>query len=349
MRKNWINTKELREQLDFAAVLESYGVELQVKKGNQHQGFCPLPCHGGSGERKSPSFSADLDKGIFQCFGCGGKGNIIDFVILMAGESKDDKQAFRRASVLLKEKFMDGKSHEEVSPPQAESKKKPLTKEASDSTSRIINPVLTFSLKNLNPDHPYLNERGFDKEVASHFESGHCSKGMMKNRIAFPLHNPEGELVGYAGRIIDDSMVDENTPKYRFPGTREVDGKTHEFRKNDLLYNYHRLRTPVRHLVIVEGFFHVWRLHQAGISAVSVMGSSISERQLELILSLSKKKGYLWLIPDPDKAGERMIQDSTAELAKARYTRILELPKGKDVADLSVKELLALLPSKAAE
>jgi len=44
-----------------------------------------------------------------------------------------------------------------------------------------------------------------------------------------------------------------------------------------------------------------------------------------------------------------MIQDSTAELAKARYTRILELPKGKDVADLSVKELLALLPSKAAE
>lgn len=348
MKKNWINTKELREQLDFANVLESYGVELRVKKGNQHQGFCPLPDHGGSGERKSPSFSADLDKGIFQCFGCGGKGNIIDFAILMAGDSKDDKQAFRRASVMLKEKFAEGESHELI-PPQEESKKKPLTKEASDSTTKIINPVLTFSLKNLNPEHPYLSERGFDREVSSHFESGYCSKGMMKNRIAFPLHNPKGELVGYAGRIIDESTIDANTPKYRFPGTREVDGKTHEFRKNDLLYNYHRLNVPVKHLVIVEGFFHVWRLHQAGIPAVSVMGNNISERQIELILSLSRKKGYLWLIPDPDKAGERMIQDSTTELAKARYTRILGLPEGKDVADFSVKELRALLPRKAVE
>lgn len=80
MKKNWIDFKALRARLDFAAVLEHYGVEVK-RKGNQHHGFCPLPNH--NGKKNSPSFSANLEKGIFQCFGCGAKGNILDFALFM--------------------------------------------------------------------------------------------------------------------------------------------------------------------------------------------------------------------------------------------------------------------------
>jgi len=80
MKKNWIDFKALRARLDFAQVMEHYGVEVK-RKGTQHTDFCPLPNH--NGKRNSPSFSANLKKGIFQCFGCGAKGNVLDFAALM--------------------------------------------------------------------------------------------------------------------------------------------------------------------------------------------------------------------------------------------------------------------------
>ena len=46
MKKNWIDFKELRSQLDFAQVLEFYGVKVK-RKGDQHMGYCPLPNHNG--------------------------------------------------------------------------------------------------------------------------------------------------------------------------------------------------------------------------------------------------------------------------------------------------------------
>lgn len=56
----WINFKELRAKLDFEEVLRHYGVEIK-RKGDQHQGFCPLPTH--QGKKSSPSFSANLARG----------------------------------------------------------------------------------------------------------------------------------------------------------------------------------------------------------------------------------------------------------------------------------------------
>ena len=66
----WIDFKALRAKLDFEQVLRHYGIEVK-RKGNQHHGYCPLPNH--NGKKNSPSFSANLDRGIFQCFGCGAK------------------------------------------------------------------------------------------------------------------------------------------------------------------------------------------------------------------------------------------------------------------------------------
>ena len=61
----WIDFKTLRSKLDFEQVLRHYGVEVK-RKGEQHHGFCPLPNH--QGKKNSPSFSANLERGIFQCF-----------------------------------------------------------------------------------------------------------------------------------------------------------------------------------------------------------------------------------------------------------------------------------------
>ena len=69
-KKNWIDFKELRGTLDFGEVLRAYGVELKVKNEEQLGGFCPLPGHGGN--KKSESFSVNVKRKIFNCFGCAG-------------------------------------------------------------------------------------------------------------------------------------------------------------------------------------------------------------------------------------------------------------------------------------
>lgn len=59
---------------------------------------------------------------------------------------------------------------------------------------------MTFSLKNLDPEHPYLSERGLTKEAIKEFGLGYCSRGLFKDWIVIPVHNENGELVAYAGR-----------------------------------------------------------------------------------------------------------------------------------------------------
>ena len=92
MKTNWIDFKALRAHLDFTRVMEHYGVEVQ-RNGNQHHGYCPLPNH--NGKKNSPSFSVNLEKGIFQCFGCGAKGNVLDFAAHMEKTDPKDGTALR--------------------------------------------------------------------------------------------------------------------------------------------------------------------------------------------------------------------------------------------------------------
>ena len=99
----WVDFRDLREHLDFARVLRHFGVELRVRGNGQHQGFCPLPTH--QGTRRSPSFSANLPRKVWHCFGCGAKGNALDFAARMHGLDPDDPDQLRRAALDLARQF----------------------------------------------------------------------------------------------------------------------------------------------------------------------------------------------------------------------------------------------------
>src|SRR5688572_27244577 len=103
MTKNWINFKELRSKLSFTQVLELFGVKDLVEKGGQIVGFCPIPAH--NGNRRTPSFSAHPEKGIFQCFGCGAKGNLLDFAVLMDGGNPKRGLDVRKTALKLNKQF----------------------------------------------------------------------------------------------------------------------------------------------------------------------------------------------------------------------------------------------------
>jgi DNA primase len=69
----------------------------------------------------------------------------------------------------------------------------------------VVNAPLNFALKNLNADHFNLVNRGLTKEAIACFGLGYCSKGLLSGRIAIPIPDRGGKLIGYTGRIADDT------------------------------------------------------------------------------------------------------------------------------------------------
>ena len=339
MKKTWIDFKALRAALDFAQVLEHYGVEVK-RKGEQHMGYCPLPNH--NGKRNSPSFSANLERGIFQCFGCGAKGNILDFAALMEKSDPKDGAALLAGARKLQDRFcpeLGEHSPESKNPAKEKSAPRPKA-EPKDERLVVINQPLDFELKGLDAEHPYLLGRGFTPETIRQFGLGYCGRGLLKTRVAIPLHDANGKLVGYAGRVVDDSTITEDNPRYRFPGKREKDGTVFEFRKTLFLYSGFRIKAPVDDLIVVEGFTSVWWLNQNALpSVVATMGADCSEKQAELIVSLIKPNGHVWIAPDGDKAGERHAQTLLTLISPHRFVRWVKIDADKQPTDLSKEEM----------
>lgn len=343
----WIDFKALRQSLDFGTVLQHYGVRVKVR-GDQVSGCCPLPTHPRrhSGKR-TPSFSADLGRGIWQCFGCGAKGNVLDFAVRMEGRDPADPQQFRQAALVIQAAFFSQNGR--IAPESmVNNSHGSFSAAPADNRPRRVNAPLGFELRDIDPKHPYLAARGLTPATIEHFGLGYCAHGLMRGRIAIPLHDQDGQLVGYAGRLVDDAVVNTGNPKYRFPSRRVRDCVLYEFRKSLFVYHGHAIREPVNDLVVVEGFPSVWWLWQNGQkNVVALMGATCSIEQAALIVGLVTPTGRVWAFPDGDEAGERCAASVLTQVAVHHFARWVKLTGRRQPTDYSPEELAAILGSTA--
>jgi DNA primase len=208
----------------------------------------------------------------------------------------------------------------------------------------IVNAPLDFTLKGLDPDHAYLRQGGFTRETIDHFELGYASRGMMQGRIAIPLLNPDGKLIGYAGRIVDDSVINEETPKYLLPSSRVHDGKQYEFNKSLFLYHGHAVEAPADDLVIVTSFRSTWWTWQNGFRhVVALMGSSCSPQQSQLIIGMVPRKGRVRVFTDGTKVGRYCAEEVLRLVTPYRFCRWIELRDNRKPTDCKPDELRELL------
>ena len=63
----------IKQSVDIAPFIRSCGIELK-QSGKSYQGYCPF-----HEDSKSPSLSVTPCKQLWQCFGCGKGGDVIDF------------------------------------------------------------------------------------------------------------------------------------------------------------------------------------------------------------------------------------------------------------------------------
>jgi len=170
----------------------------------------------------------------------------------------------------------------------------------------------------LDGTHPYLTERGLAPEAIEYFGIGCCNRGLMKNRIAIPIHNEQGELVAYAGRWAGETP--ESQERYLLPT---------DFHKSAELFNVHRVEMASKEIVLVEGFFSVFWLWQHGIANVAaLMGSSLSDRQRDILVDRLAPNGKALLLFDDDDAGDTGRRLGLDKLADQLFVKSLRLPAG---------------------
>jgi len=339
----WVDFKEVKENVTMQMILDHYAVNWLKKNRGELRGRCPV--HKGQGDR---TFHVNLSKGVFNCFSCKARGNVLDLVAAM------ERCSVRDAALKLKTWFGVGESvgpqvvtessgSLQVSASElVQSKARRQTIEqvsdarVTEEEPKVINPPLGFHLR-VDHGHDYGLSRGLSRETLEHFGAGYClSKGTFAGRFIIPLHNAGGELIGYAGRSLDDSTE----PRYQFPSNEKG------FYKSHLLFNLHRIASdpsarssPV---VVVEGFFDCMKIAQVGFPCVGLMGSTLSEMQETL---LGESFDRLVLLLDGDTAGRGATNDCLLRLGRRCWVRAVCLPDDVQPDQMSPEELAAMLAS----
>jgi DNA primase len=326
----WVDFKTVREHLKFQDVLSHYGITPHGA-GGQVKIICPFH------DDHKPYCGVNLAKHVYNCFACDAGGNALDFIAHMEGLDPSKTTELRKAAVIAAETFgidqalerpFKGQPKAKVKgsaePVRAKAKKtgevKPPEKTEKDEPVKPCNQPLTFELK-LDHKHPFIEARkeqlGFRKKLVKQFGVGFANKGMMKERICFPIHNHQGELIAYSGRWASDDLP-EDTPRYLLPKG---------FEKSKVLYNLHRvLEQGSDTVVIVEGFWSVMRLHEAGIPCVATFGDSVSEPQANLLLEHGVRN--VILIYDGDEGGRVGTVSSLPILAQGLFVKTIMLEDG---------------------
>ena len=140
-----------------------------------------------------------------------------------------------------------------------------------------------------------------------------------RNRLMFPIIDVRGNVIGFGGRVLDDSK-----PKYLNSNETVIFNK----RKNLFGMNLAK-KTKQPYMILVEGNIDVVTLHQYGFdNAVASLGTSLTEEQVTL---LSRYTEQVVLTYDGDEAGQRAAQRAIPMLEKAGIqVKVLRMKDAKD-------------------
>ncbi|MCS7205253.1 MAG: DNA primase [Leptospiraceae bacterium] len=333
---------DLKEKLLTAIPIESYvGRFVSLKKqGRYLVGLCPFH------REKTPSFTITPEKGIFYCFGCGKGGNLITFVM------EKEQVSFKEALQILCEYAGIPFTEKEIT---QENQSIKLMEKVSFEYHKFL---LSEEGK---PYRDYLHQRGILDSTITKFQLGAApntsqfllhlfpeetqgllSLGLIKknewnqfydffrNRVIFPISNTTNQVVGFGGRVIDDSK-----PKYLNSPESAI------FHKGSTLFGLSFAIESIKRrneVLITEGYLDVLGLHQVDLeNVVAPLGTAFTENHKRLLHRYTKN---VVIMMDGDVSGRNAVLKTLFLFQDdIEKTHVILLPEGMDPFDLSVKIL----------
>lgn len=337
--------EKVRERSDIYSVVSRY-VPLSLK-GGRYWARCPF--HG----EKTASFTITPEKGLFYCFGCHAGGNVFKFISMMENISYFEavKLQAERLGIALPDRK---KSQAEI---EKEREEKILFK-INELAQNFYHNFLLMT-KEGETGRKYLNSRGITNATVDKFKIGFAPNSWdrlrrefikrgfsdeqlmaaglvskqkngnnffdrMRGRVMIPITDIFGHVVGFGGRILNDSEKD--APKYL--NTPE----TVIFNKGHLLFGLDKANKSIfakKFVVVVEGYMDAISLASAGFeNVVATLGTAFTEEHAKLLLRHARKIIFCY---DSDEAGQRatfralpIVEKFDADIS------VIKIPDGKD-------------------
>jgi len=308
---------EIKSRVDIVDLV-SETVQLR-HSGKNYTGFCPFHPN-----TRTPAFVVFPETGTWRCFGqCNEGGDIFGY--LMKKEGWDFAETLRylaeRAGVQLRAPTPAEKAsaeehdglrsileeavifyrHQLINTPKGVETLNYLREGRSLSDKTIESFGIGYAPDSWDAMLGYYKNKGYQESeltacgLVSESEAGRVYD-RFRNRIMLPIRDGRGRMAGFGARIVNPDDVPKflNSPQ------------TVIFDKSRLLYGLDRARKSIRsedQVVLVEGYFDVIALHQAGYyNVVSPMGTALTEHHLHLLKRFSRR---IVLALDPDAAGDQ--------------------------------------------
>lgn len=331
---------DLLTRIDITDVIDA---RVPLKKaGRNLQACCPFH------NEKTPSFTVSPEKQFYHCFGCGAHGTAIGFLM------EYDQMSFPEAIHELAESVgMAVPTTQALAPNPAKQNVYDLLDKVSQYYAHQLQ-THPQRAQFLN----YLKQRGLSDSTIDHFDIGmvpdswdsvlktfggtkekikqlneagllsNNDKGRnydrFRNRVMFPIRDRRGRVVGFGGRVLDDS-----TPKYLNSPETTVFHKGHELYG---LYQARKANRKLERIVIVEGYMDVIALAEKGINnAVATLGTATTPDHLKQLLRSAPEVVFCF---DGDRAGRdaawRAAENALPLLGGNHQLKFMFLPDGED-------------------
>jgi DNA primase len=335
---------ELLARVDIVDLIDGY-VPLK-KKGKEYLACCPFH------NEKTPSFTVSPVKQFYHCFGCGAHGTALGFLM-----SYDHLGYVEAIEVLAQKLGLTIPREGAVKPPVDYPGDLELLAAAAEFYRQALR-THTHAIE-------YLRRRGLTGTVAARYNLGYAPEAWdslirhlrtrasmdslvraglviktvegrhydrFRNRIMFPIRDIQGRVIGFGGRVLDDS-----TPKYL------NSPETSLFHKSRALYGWYEARKARQksdNFVVAEGYMDVVALAQHGImNTVATLGTATTR---DHIRQLYRTVSEIVFCFDGDRAGRaaawRAVGNLLPEFRDGLQARFMFLPEGEDPDSLIRKE-----------
>jgi len=334
--------EEIRETADIVEVVGDY-VKLK-KSGSGFVGLCPFH------NENTPSFHVTPSMGIYKCFGCGESGDVFSFVMAMEGVG------FPEALRSLADRYGIDIPDEHIDGDDERTKKREGVYHALKYAGLFFYRHLKEN-ENAGKARDYLKSRGYDRSIIKKFGLGYAPSNSellkeaqrdgipeeylaeadlvkpsnrgdgfydtFRDRLMFPIFNPSGKVIAFAGRILDK---DKKAAKY------VNSSQTIVYNKSEVVYGVNFSKNEIRkekEVILVEGYTDVITMHQHGIkNVVASSGTSLTAGQINILQRYGKR---IVMIYDADTAGQKaMERGMDIALEQGMEVFLMELPEGED-------------------
>ena len=337
---------KIAEVRSLADIVRVVGRVVNLKKaGRSWKGCCPFH------SEKTPSFYVHPEKQIFHCFGCQAGGDVFRF--LMDHEGRTFPEAVR---LLAEEVGVEIPEASGVDAARARAEKAAKTRlvDANAAAAEVFAAWLADPEAG-GPGEAHLADRGIDPDTAHRFGLGYAplrndlsarlvgrgvdartqeAAGLLarndrgayerfRGRLMIPIRPPGGRPVAFGARAVEG----DHPAKYLNSPESPV------YRKSEVLFGLDLAREHIRRrnaAVVVEGYFDVIALHQAGVEhAVATCGTALTEGHCRLLARHCKD---VFLVFDGDAAGAQAAARAheVVETVPSLVARVVRLPEGED-------------------